>query len=74
MNIFIHPFNVSEILGVYMVIYYLNFVFIYYKQVPATKTLITPVQCKSLWSQFQRETEYTITQAIASQVSVYYRR
>ncbi|GJT08302.1 RNA-directed DNA polymerase, eukaryota, reverse transcriptase zinc-binding domain protein [Tanacetum coccineum] len=36
--------------------------------VPATKTLITPVQCKSLWSQFQRETEYTITQAIASQV------
>lgn len=39
------------------------------KQVPATNTLITPVQCKSLWSQFQRETEYTITQAIASQVS-----
>ncbi|XP_071711747.1 protein ROOT HAIR DEFECTIVE 3 isoform X2 [Rutidosis leptorrhynchoides] len=36
-------------------------------EVPATKTLITPVQCKSLWNQFQRETEYTITQAIASQ-------
>ncbi|KAI3761637.1 hypothetical protein L1987_52058 [Smallanthus sonchifolius] len=36
-------------------------------EVPATKTLITPVQCKALWNQFQRETEYTITQAIASQ-------
>ncbi|KAI3727323.1 hypothetical protein L1987_67136 [Smallanthus sonchifolius] len=36
-------------------------------EVPPTKTLITPVQCKSLWSQFQRETEYTITQAIAAQ-------
>ncbi|KAJ9568470.1 hypothetical protein OSB04_004436 [Centaurea solstitialis] len=38
-----------------------------WEEVPATKTLITPVQCKSLWNQFQRETEYTITQAIASQ-------
>ncbi|CAI9263493.1 unnamed protein product [Lactuca saligna] len=38
-----------------------------WEEVPATKTLITPVQCKSLWSQFQKETEYTITQAIASQ-------
>ncbi|XP_076946141.1 protein ROOT HAIR DEFECTIVE 3-like [Bidens hawaiensis] len=38
-----------------------------WEEVPATKTLITPVQCKALWSQFQRETEYTITQAIASQ-------
>ncbi|GJS71269.1 root hair defective 3-like protein isoform X1 [Tanacetum coccineum] len=38
-----------------------------WEEVPATKTLITPVQCKSLWSQFQRDTEYTITQAIASQ-------
>nr|GEV70739.1 protein root hair defective 3-like [Tanacetum cinerariifolium] len=38
-----------------------------WEEVPATKTLITPVQCKSLWTQFQRETEYTITQAIASQ-------
>ncbi|KAK9066181.1 hypothetical protein SSX86_013502 [Deinandra increscens subsp. villosa] len=38
-----------------------------WEEVPLTKTLITPVQCKSLWSQFQRETEYTITQAIASQ-------
>ncbi|GKC71923.1 hypothetical protein Tco_1117806, partial [Tanacetum coccineum] len=40
----------------------------HHQMVPATKTLITPVQCKSLWSQFQRETEYTITQAIASQL------
>ncbi|XP_042756298.1 protein ROOT HAIR DEFECTIVE 3 isoform X1 [Lactuca sativa] len=38
-----------------------------WEEVPATNTLITPAQCKSLWSQFQRETEYTITQAIASQ-------
>ncbi|KAI3759756.1 hypothetical protein L6452_07796 [Arctium lappa] len=38
-----------------------------WEEVPAAKTLITPVQCKSLWNQFQRETEYTITQAIASQ-------
>ncbi|PWA80944.1 protein ROOT HAIR DEFECTIVE 3 [Artemisia annua] len=38
-----------------------------WEEVPVTKTLITPVQCKSLWNQFQRETEYTITQAIASQ-------
>ncbi|GKC27082.1 root hair defective 3-like protein, partial [Tanacetum coccineum] len=38
-----------------------------WEEIPATKTLITPVQCKSLWTQFQRETEYTITQAIASQ-------
>nr|KAJ0210225.1 hypothetical protein LSAT_V11C400194890 [Lactuca sativa] len=38
-----------------------------WEEVPPTKTLITPVQCKSLWSQFQKETEYTITQAIASQ-------
>ncbi|XP_071728538.1 protein ROOT HAIR DEFECTIVE 3-like [Rutidosis leptorrhynchoides] len=38
-----------------------------WEEVPPTKTLITPVQCKSLWNQFQRETEYTISQAIASQ-------
>ncbi|OIT30641.1 protein root hair defective 3 [Nicotiana attenuata] len=35
--------------------------------VPALKTLITPVQCKSLWRQFKSETEYTVTQAIAAQ-------
>ncbi|KVH94233.1 Root hair defective 3 GTP-binding, partial [Cynara cardunculus var. scolymus] len=29
------------------------------KKVPASRTLITPVQCKSIWGQFQRETEYT---------------
>ncbi|OIV96013.1 hypothetical protein TanjilG_27117 [Lupinus angustifolius] len=29
--------------------------------------LITPVQCKSLWRQFQGETEYTVTQAISAQ-------
>lgn len=33
-----------------------------------TKTLITPVHCKSLWRQFKTETEYTVTQAIAAQV------
>ncbi|KAJ9565100.1 hypothetical protein OSB04_001066 [Centaurea solstitialis] len=36
-------------------------------KVPASRTLITPVQCKSLWGQFQRETEYTVTQAITAQ-------
>ncbi|KAL2539135.1 Protein ROOT HAIR DEFECTIVE 3 [Abeliophyllum distichum] len=36
-------------------------------EVPASKTLITPVQCKSLWRQFKTETEYTVTQAIAAQ-------
>lgn len=40
-----------------------------HKQVPEEKTLITPVQCKSLWRQFKAETEYTVTQAIAAQVS-----
>lgn len=39
-----------------------------YVQVPSSKTLITPVQCKSLWRQFTTETEYSVTQAIAAQV------
>jgi hypothetical protein len=38
-------------------------------QVPEEKTLISPVQCKSLWRQFKAETEFTVTQAIAAQVS-----
>nr|XP_043622361.1 protein ROOT HAIR DEFECTIVE 3-like [Erigeron canadensis] len=38
-----------------------------WEKIPAEKTLITPVQCKSLWSQFQRETEYAVTQAITAQ-------
>ncbi|KAJ0519970.1 putative P-loop containing nucleoside triphosphate hydrolase [Helianthus annuus] len=38
-----------------------------WEKVPASRTLITPVQCKSLWSQFQKETEYTVTQAISAQ-------
>uniref|UniRef100_A0A7C8YEU2 Protein ROOT HAIR DEFECTIVE 3 homolog n=1 Tax=Opuntia streptacantha TaxID=393608 RepID=A0A7C8YEU2_OPUST len=36
-------------------------------KVPSSKTLITPVQCRSLWRQFQMETEYTVSQAIAAQ-------
>ncbi|KAG9132048.1 hypothetical protein Leryth_017822 [Lithospermum erythrorhizon] len=36
-------------------------------EVPAEKTLITPVQCKSLWRQFKAETEYTVSQAISAQ-------
>ncbi|XP_010552218.1 PREDICTED: protein ROOT HAIR DEFECTIVE 3-like [Tarenaya hassleriana] len=36
-------------------------------QVPQSKTLITPVQCKSLWRQFKTETQYTVTQAISAQ-------
>jgi hypothetical protein len=35
--------------------------------VTANDTLITPVQCKSIWRQFQAETEYTISQAMAAQ-------
>ncbi|XP_009389470.2 protein ROOT HAIR DEFECTIVE 3 [Musa acuminata AAA Group] len=38
-----------------------------WEEVPQTKTLITPVQCRSLWRQFQSETEYTVTQAISAQ-------
>ncbi|XP_028204177.1 protein ROOT HAIR DEFECTIVE 3 homolog 1-like [Glycine soja] len=36
-------------------------------QVPPSKTLITPVQCKSLWRQFKMETEYCVSQAISAQ-------
>ncbi|KAI4296630.1 hypothetical protein L6164_036575 [Bauhinia variegata] len=36
-------------------------------EVAPEDTLITPVQCKSLWRQFQAETEYTVTQAISAQ-------
>ncbi|XP_057978445.1 protein ROOT HAIR DEFECTIVE 3 isoform X1 [Malania oleifera] len=38
-----------------------------WEKVPSSKTLITPVQCKSLWRQFKAETEYSVTQAIAAQ-------
>ncbi|XP_045804709.1 protein ROOT HAIR DEFECTIVE 3 homolog 2 isoform X2 [Trifolium pratense] len=38
-----------------------------WEEVSPEDILISPVQCKSLWRQFQGETEYTITQAIAAQ-------
>lgn len=38
-----------------------------WEEVSPGDVLISPVQCKSLWRQFQGETEYTITQAIAAQ-------
>ncbi|XP_059624938.1 protein ROOT HAIR DEFECTIVE 3 homolog 2-like [Cornus florida] len=38
-----------------------------WKEVPPKNTLITPVQCKSLWRQFKAETEYMVTQAISAQ-------
>ncbi|KAK1421918.1 hypothetical protein QVD17_24651 [Tagetes erecta] len=38
-----------------------------WEEVPASLTLITPVQCKSLWDQFKSETQYIISQATASQ-------
>ncbi|KAG4124562.1 hypothetical protein ERO13_D10G047501v2 [Gossypium hirsutum] len=38
-----------------------------WEEVPPENTLITPVQCKSLWRQFKSETEYTVTQAISAQ-------
>uniref|UniRef100_M4EF29 GB1/RHD3-type G domain-containing protein n=1 Tax=Brassica campestris TaxID=3711 RepID=M4EF29_BRACM len=37
-----------------------------WEQVAPEKTLITPVQFKSLWRQFKNETEYTVTQAISA--------
>ncbi|XP_030969400.1 protein ROOT HAIR DEFECTIVE 3-like [Quercus lobata] len=38
-----------------------------WEEVSPKKTLITPVQCKSLWRQFKSDTEYTVSQAIAAQ-------
>ncbi|XP_061371102.1 protein ROOT HAIR DEFECTIVE 3 homolog 1-like [Gastrolobium bilobum] len=38
-----------------------------WEQVPSSKTLITPVQCKSLWRQFKMETEFSVSQAISAQ-------
>lgn len=38
-----------------------------WEEVSPKKTLISPVQCKSLWRQFKSETEYTVSQAIAAQ-------
>ncbi|XVF86825.1 hypothetical protein PTKIN_Ptkin18bG0073600 [Pterospermum kingtungense] len=38
-----------------------------WEEVPPGKTLITPVQCKSVWRQFRAETEYSVTQAISAQ-------
>ncbi|XWS12279.1 hypothetical protein CRYUN_Cryun37aG0075900 [Craigia yunnanensis] len=38
-----------------------------WEEVSSKNTLITPVQCKSLWRQFKAETEYTVTQAISAQ-------
>lgn len=38
-----------------------------WEQIPPSRTLITPVQCKNLWRQFRAETEYSVTQAISAQ-------
>ncbi|XP_042048217.1 protein ROOT HAIR DEFECTIVE 3-like, partial [Salvia splendens] len=38
-----------------------------WEKIPPTRTLLTPVQCKSLWRQFKTETEYTVGQAITAQ-------
>ncbi|CAK7336940.1 unnamed protein product [Dovyalis caffra] len=37
------------------------------RQVSPNATLLTPVQCKSLWKQFIEETEHEVTQAISAQ-------
>lgn len=43
--------------------------FIYlFIQVSPKDTLITPVQCKSIWRQFKAETEYSVVQAMSMQV------
>ncbi|XP_030526189.2 protein ROOT HAIR DEFECTIVE 3-like [Rhodamnia argentea] len=36
--------------------------------VPSSETLITPLQCKLLWSQFMTETEYIVNRAISALV------
>ncbi|XP_028556457.1 protein ROOT HAIR DEFECTIVE 3 isoform X2 [Dendrobium catenatum] len=38
-----------------------------WKDVSSTRTLITPVQCMSLWRQFKKETKHTVKRAIATQ-------
>ncbi|WJX86396.1 Cell wall protein rhd3 [Trifolium repens] len=38
-----------------------------WEKIPPSKTLLTPVQCKSLWRQFKMETEYSVSQAISAQ-------
>ncbi|EXB75127.1 Protein ROOT HAIR DEFECTIVE 3-2-like protein [Morus notabilis] len=38
-----------------------------WEEVSPKDTLITPVQCKSLWRQFKSETQFTVTQAISAQ-------
>ncbi|KAF9690147.1 hypothetical protein SADUNF_Sadunf01G0165600 [Salix dunnii] len=38
-----------------------------WEEISSSRTLITPVQCKSLWRQFKSETEYKVTQAISAQ-------
>ncbi|CAN6689310.1 unnamed protein product [Malus baccata var. baccata] len=38
-----------------------------WEEVSSKDTLISPVQCKSMWRQFKAETEYSITQAISAQ-------
>ncbi|XP_052305077.1 protein ROOT HAIR DEFECTIVE 3 isoform X1 [Populus trichocarpa] len=38
-----------------------------WEEIPSSRTLITPVQCKSLWRQFKSETEHAVTQAISAQ-------
>ncbi|CAN7129284.1 unnamed protein product [Brassica rapa subsp. narinosa] len=40
--------------------------------IPSSRTLITPVHCKSIWRQFKTETEYTVTQAISAQAWLLY--
>jgi hypothetical protein len=38
-----------------------------WEEVQPMDTLITPVQCKSIWRQFKAETEYAVAQAISMQ-------
>uniref|UniRef100_A0A0D3HND6 GB1/RHD3-type G domain-containing protein n=1 Tax=Oryza barthii TaxID=65489 RepID=A0A0D3HND6_9ORYZ len=40
-----------------------------WEEVSQKNTLITPVQCKSIWRQFNAETEYAVAQAISMQLS-----
>ncbi|PKA58289.1 Protein root hair defective 3 like 2 [Apostasia shenzhenica] len=39
-------------------------------EIPHENMLLSPVQCKSIWKQFNAETEHTIIQAISAQVAL----
>ncbi|KAA8541377.1 hypothetical protein F0562_025353 [Nyssa sinensis] len=41
-----------------------------WEEVPLSKTLIAPLQCRSLWGQFKEETKYIVNQAMAAKEAI----